>query len=179
MGISPPPSGRGILFMGRTLCARLGVIFSALRRGGCQPPGPLHPLRSIGPAPYGRPPFSRPSVLLYSVGADVLIHPLSGFCGVGGGFAAAAASFFLSDQKETKESPGDVAFWKDLRLAPWSFRSLPYPLCPCGTSPPDRGSRPPAPLFYGGARGIRRQSRPARKPLERCLDFIAAALLSQ
>ena len=39
------------------------------------------------------------------------------------GFAAAAASFFLSDQKETKESPGDVAFGKDLRLAPWSFRS--------------------------------------------------------
>ena len=38
------------------------------------------------------------------------------------GFAAAAASFFLSDQKETKESPGDAAFGKDLRLTPWSFR---------------------------------------------------------
>ena len=64
------------------------------------------PFHRAGPI---RPPacmFSRPSVLLYSVGADVLIRPLSGFCGVGGGFAAAAASFFLSDQKETKESPG-------------------------------------------------------------------------
>ena len=51
------------------------------------------------------------------------------------GFAAAAASFFLSDQKETKESPGDVAFGKDLRLAPWSFMS----------------HFPPDPLFYGGS----------------------------
>ena len=25
----------------------------------------------------------------------------------------------------------------------------PYPLCPCGTSPPDRGSRPPGPPFTG------------------------------
>ena len=39
------------------------------------------------------------------------------------GFAAAAASFFLSDQKETKESPGVGVFRKDLRLTPWSFRN--------------------------------------------------------
>ena len=38
-------------------------------------------------------------------------------------FAAAAASFFLSDQKETKESPGVGIFRKDLRLTPWSFRN--------------------------------------------------------
>ena len=79
-----------------------------------------------------------------------------------GYFAAAAASFFLSDQKETKESPGDVAFGKDLRLAPWSFMS----------------HFPPAPLIYGGARGVPRQLRPAWKPLEGCLTVIAAALLS-
>ena len=54
------------------------------------------------------------------------------------GFAAAAASFFLSDQKETKESPGDVAFGKDLRLTPWSFMS----------------HFPPVPRFYGGVRCV-------------------------
>ena len=78
------------------------------------------------------------------------------------GFAAAAASFFLSDQKETKESPGDVAFWKDLRLTPRSFMS----------------HFPPDPRFTGGARGVRGQSRPARKPQEGYLNFITAALLS-
>ena len=79
-----------------------------------------------------------------------------------GYFAAAAASFFLSDQKETKESPGDVAFGKDLRLAPWSFMS----------------HFPPDPLFYGGARGGRGQSRPALKPHEGCQKIITAVLLS-
>ena len=54
------------------------------------------------------------------------------------GFAAAAASFFLSDQKETKESPGDVAFGKDLQLTPWSFMS----------------HFPPVPRFYGGVRCV-------------------------
>ena len=134
------------------------------------------PFHRAGPI---RPPacmFSRPSVLLYSVGADVLIRPLSGFCGVGGGFAAAAASFFLSDQKETKESPGVGVFRKDLRLTPWSFRSLPYPLCPCGTSPPDRGSRPPDPHFYGSVEGVPRHLRPARCPQEGCLTVITAVL---
>ena len=38
-------------------------------------------------------------------------------------FAAAAASFFLNDQKETKELPGVGIFRKDLRLTPWSFRN--------------------------------------------------------
>ena len=33
------------------------------------------------------------------------------------------ASFFLSDQKETKESPGVGVLRKDLRLTPWSFRN--------------------------------------------------------
>ena len=33
------------------------------------------------------------------------------------------ASDFPNDGKVTKGSPGDVAFWKDLRLTPWSFRS--------------------------------------------------------
>ena len=79
------------------------------------------------------------------------------------GFAASAASFFLSDQKETKESPGDVAFGKDLRLAPWSFMS----------------HFPPDPRFYGGARGMRKQLRPARKPHERCLCLLTAVLLNE
>ena len=47
-----------------------------------------------------------------------------------------AASFFLSDQKETKESPGTVAFGKDLRLTPWSFLR----------------HFSPEPRFYGGVR---------------------------
>ena len=72
------------------------------------------------------------------------------------------ASFFLSDQKETKESPGDVALGKGLRLRPRSFMS----------------HFPPAPLFYGGARGVRGQSRPARKPHEECLCLLTAVLLS-
>ena len=79
------------------------------------------------------------------------------------GFAASAASFFLSDQKETKESPGDVAFGKDLRLAPWSFMS----------------HFPPDPRFYGGARGMRKQLRPARKPHERYLCLLTAVLLNE
>ena len=77
------------------------------------------------------------------------------------GFAAAAASFFLSDQKETKESPGVGIFRKDLRLTPWSFRNP-----------------TPGPPFYRGARGVRGQSRPARKPLEGCLCLLTAALLN-
>ena len=47
------------------------------------------------------------------------------------------ASFFLSDQKETKESPGVGIFKKDLRLTPWSFRN----------------PTPRTPVFTGGARG--------------------------
>ena len=52
------------------------------------------------------------------------------------GFAAAAASFFLSDQKETKESPGDVALGKGLRLRPRSFMSH-FPPAPCFTGEPE------------------------------------------
>ena len=77
-------------------------------------------------------------------------------------FAAAAASFFLSDQKETKESPGDVAFGKDLRLAPWSFMS----------------HFPPDPRFYVRVKRVRGHLRPARCPHDGCLNIIAAALLS-
>ena len=77
-------------------------------------------------------------------------------------FAAAAASFFLSDQKETKESPGVVILRKDLRLTPWSFRNP-----------------TPGPPFYGGARGVRGQSRPARKPYEKCLCLLTAVLLNK
>ena len=36
----------------------------------------------------------------------------------------------------------------------------------------------PGPPFYGIARGVRRQLRPARKPREGCLNFITAALLN-
>ena len=78
-----------------------------------------------------------------------------------GYFAAAAASFFLSDQKETKESPGVSFVRKALRLC----------LALSLTIPPD-------PLFYGSVEGVPRQLRPARKPLEGCLTIIAAALLS-
>ena len=52
------------------------------------------------------------------------------------GFAAAAASFFLSDQKETKESPGVGVLRKDLRLTPWSFRN-PTPGPPLFTGEPE------------------------------------------
>ena len=55
-----------------------------------------------------------------------------------------AASFFPSDGKETKGSPGDGSGWT-LRV----HIRLPYPLCRFATSPPDRGSRPPDPR-YGG-----------------------------
>ncbi len=80
------------------------------------------------------------------------------------GFAASAASFFLSDQKETKESPGDVAcMGKTLRLCLASFMA----------------HFPPDPRFYGGARGMRRQLRPARKPHERCLCLLTAVLLNE
>ena len=55
-----------------------------------------------------------------------------------------AASFFPSDGKETKGSPGDGSGWT-LRV----HIRLPYPLCRFATAPPDRGSRPPDPR-YGG-----------------------------
>ena len=55
-----------------------------------------------------------------------------------------------------------MAFGKDQRLAPRSFMS----------------HFPPDPLFYGGARGVRGQLRPARKPREGYLCLLAAALLN-
>ena len=71
----------------------------------------------LGPGPQARRTLA--TFLLWKVARPQAEYPLK----QNRGFAAAAASFFLSDQKETKESPGDVAFGKDLRLAPWSFRS--------------------------------------------------------
>ena len=56
-----------------------------------------------------------------------------------------------------------MAFGKDLRLAPRSFMS----------------HFPPDPRFYGGARGMRKQLRPARKPHERCLCLLTAVLLNK
>ena len=78
------------------------------------------------------------------------------------GFAAAAASFFLSDQKETKESPGASFVRKALRLR----------LALSLTIPPD-------PHFYGSVEGVPRHLRPARCPHEQCLIVIAAALLNR
>ena len=97
------------------------------------------------------------------VGAGVLTRPPVMFLYRLGDISPCGASFFLSDQKETKESPGDVAFGKDLRLAPWSFMS----------------HFPPDPRFYGGARGMRKQLRPARKPHERYLCLLTAVLLNE
>ena len=63
-----------------------------------------------------------------------------------GNFAAAAASDFLSDEKVTKESPGDGSGWT-LRV----HIRIPYPLWPSAIIPtpfglrpfpPDRGNRP-------------------------------------
>ena len=79
------------------------------------------------------------------------------------GISPCGASSFCSDAKGTKKSPGDVAFGKDLRLRPRSFMS----------------HIPPDPCFTGGARGVRRQLRPARKPQEWCAKIITAVLLNE
>ena len=65
------------------------------------------------------------------------------------------ASFFPSDGKETKGSPGDAAGANFVRHV-----GVPYPLWPFGPSPPDRGSRPPDPHYggypFGRAKNFRR-----------------------
>ena len=71
----------------------------------------------LGPGPQARRTLA--TFLLWKVARPQAEYPLK----QNRGFAAAAASFFLSDQKETKESPGVGIFRKDLRLTPWSFRS--------------------------------------------------------
>ena len=108
-----------------------------------------------------------------------LIGPREQFCAVWE-ISPCGASIFLSDQKDTKESPGadspcqgemsrsdrggrDRGFWERPAAYALVFHE---PLSP---GPP---------IFYGGARGVRGQSRPARKPHEGCLNIIAAALLS-
>ena len=53
------------------------------------------------------------------------------------GFAAAAATYFAYSGKVGKTPLGEMAFGKDLRLTPWSFRS----------------HSPQTPVIYGGARG--------------------------
>ena len=42
-----------------------------------------------------------------------------------------------------------------------------------------RATFPRPPVIYGGARGVRGQSRPARKPLEGCLCLLTAVLLNK
>ena len=69
--------------------------------------------------------------LLWKVARPQAEHPLKNETEI----SPCGASFFLSDQKETKESPGDVALGKGLRLRPRSFMS----------------HFPPDPLFYGGS----------------------------
>ena len=54
------------------------------------------------------------------------------------------ARYFPSDGKVPKGSPGDAAGANFVR-----HDGFPYPLWPFGSSPPDRGSRPPVP-HYGG-----------------------------
>ena len=63
-------------------------------------------------------------------------------CTQGGFRRLRAASFFPSDGKETKGSPGDAADGHFVPIGP-----PPYPLCRFTTSPPDRGSRPPVPHY--------------------------------
>ena len=111
----------------------------------------------LGPGPQARRTLA--TFLLWKVARPQAEYPLK----QNRGFAAAAASFFLSDQKETKESPGVGIFKKDLRLTPWSFRN----------------PTPRTPVFTGGARGVRGQSRPARKSLEQCQKIITAVLLNE
>ena len=93
----------------------------------------------LGPGPQARRTLA--TFLLWKVARPQAEHPPK----QNRGFAAAAASFFLSDQKETKESPGVGIFRKDLRLTPWSFMSH-FPRAPCFTGEP-KG--------YSGTRGRR------------------------
>ena len=111
----------------------------------------------LGPGPQARRTLA--TFLLWKVARPQAEHPLKNETDV----SPCGASFFLSDQKETKESPGVGIFKKDLRLTPWSFRN----------------PTPRTPVFTGGARGVRGQSRPARKSLEQCQKIITAVLLNE
>ena len=108
-------------------------------------------------------------------------------CGRGWRISPCGASFFLSDEKETKwprppslapsgqftlESPG--AAHGHLTMP---YPAGPYPLCPFGTSPPDRGRRPRTPvLFYGGRHQEGRQnSSGAGKGQDTCLSAARCA----
>ena len=67
------------------------------------------------------------------------------------------ASFFPSDGKETKGSPGDAADGHFVPIGP-----PPYPLCRFATSPPDRGSRPPVPHYGSYSLSQAESFRPAK-----------------
>ena len=68
-----------------------------------------------------------------------------------------AASDFARGGKVTKTPPGDAADGHFVPIGP-----PPYPLCRFTTSPPDRGSRPPAPHLRGLPLGVGKTF-PARK----------------
>ena len=68
------------------------------------------------------------------------------------GFAAAAASFFLSDQKETKESPGGSFVRKALRLCLALSLTYPTPSVPSGHLPLIGGVGPRPPVLRGSQR---------------------------
>ena len=94
------------------------------------------------------------------------------------GFAAAAASFFLSDQKETKESPGVSFVRKAQRLRLALSLTYPTPSVPAGHLPLTGGIGPRTPLFTGVQKGHLGTCGRRGCPLERCLKIIAAALLN-
>ncbi len=79
------------------------------------------------------------------------------------GFAAAAASFFLSDQKETRR-----------RIAGGYVRKESAAAVPCAFAHDS-----PDPLFYGSVEGVPRHLRPARWPQEGYLTVITAVLLNE
>ena len=55
---------------------------------------------------------------------------------------------FLSERSERNQRiAGGIVRKESAAAVPCAFAHLPYPLCPFGTSPPDRGSRPPDPRF--------------------------------
>ena len=110
----------------------------------------------LGPGPQARRTLA--TFLLWKVARPQAEYPLK----QNRGFAAAAATYFAYSGKVGKTPLGEMAFWKDLRLTPWSFRS----------------HFPPDPLSYGGVEGVPRHLRPARCPHDGCLIIIAAALLS-
>ena len=80
------------------------------------------------------------------------------------GISPSADGEFLSERSERNE-----------RIAGgWDFKER-----PAANALVFQESHPRTPVVYGRARGVRRQSRPARKPHEGCLNFITAVLLNE